>query len=98
MAPEIILRNEEANESTDVWSLACTFCELFSEKEVWQVEDLSAMMQMFTKKETPNLERVPSYLQSELIKFFDYDVANRPGVKEILNVLESQKKQQFPVS
>lgn len=30
MAPEILLDNEEANESSDIWSLACTFIELFS--------------------------------------------------------------------
>ncbi|XP_043463843.1 putative mitogen-activated protein kinase kinase kinase 7-like [Leptopilina heterotoma] len=90
MAPEILLDNENANESSDIWSLACTFIELFSEQKVWNVHNVSGMIKILNDKETPRVECMPQDMRVLIRQCFSYNKSNRPTIRNFLSLLEKK--------
>ena len=76
MAPECLLHNKKATVHSDIWALACTLIELFTEKDCWQQlmnedemgqdggdlnNDCNPLIAIMKRKETPgSLESIPS--------------------------------------
>lgn len=92
MAPEMMLHQKEPCTASDIWALACTLVELYTETIVWTldkgVNKLLALMNVLQKEETPNLENVPSFLRPALQKCFNHVPQNRPKIKQFLALLE----------
>ena len=76
MAPECLLDNKKATVHSDIWALACTLIELFTEKDSWEQlmnedemgrdggdlnTDCNSLIAIMKRKETPgSLESLPS--------------------------------------
>ena len=102
MAPECLLQRKKATIAmqSDVWSLASTLIELFTEKDCWdRLEDenageednkLDRLMDAMKRKETPrSLEALPSTINTSLQQIlrdcFHYDIGKRPHAIDIVN-------------
>ncbi|KAJ8670573.1 hypothetical protein QAD02_001832 [Eretmocerus hayati] len=88
MAPEVFLKQKEADESSDVWSLGCTIVELYTEDHVWDldVEDSDHELEhnIFGKNRVPDQSCVPDFLQDSLKKCFTYFPPERITAIELL--------------
>lgn len=95
MAPEIILSKGVSNTSTDIWALACTFVELYSEKPVWNVERFSnvliALISLFSAKKVPNFKTVPVFLQASMLHCFSFVIERRPSICSLQNLFIMEK-------
>uniref|UniRef100_A0ABD2XG36 Protein kinase domain-containing protein n=1 Tax=Trichogramma kaykai TaxID=54128 RepID=A0ABD2XG36_9HYME len=89
MAPEVYLRQQEVTEYGDIWSLACTLVEMFSNKHVWPVNVFTTLDSIFKKQLIPDCTDVPVVLKREIEKCFNYNPVMRPKAKEILMVLKN---------
>ncbi|KAH0552547.1 uncharacterized protein LOC123270140 [Cotesia glomerata] len=85
MAPELLLQNQEVTAYSDVWSLACTLVELYSETSIWgDLNDEYDLKVILTKKNRPALTGIPQDLKSIILECFSYEPKNRPEVFKIL--------------
>lgn len=93
MAPEILLHGEESSKASDVWSLACTIVELFSEDYVWpldkEVEEdpLETIKTYMRSHVTPNTNNIVAEFRKAVDQCFLFSPNERPSVTEILDAL-----------
>ena len=77
MAPEVFLGSKEATVNCDIWSLACTLTELYSESEIWGFTYTiflhSLIKERLEKKMTPSTNDIPDHLK----KFNNVPIMNR---------------------
>lgn len=99
MAPECLLHKESATVHSDIWSLACTLLELYTEKECWETEDektpsLSSTMSFDVPRQKLYNKEQPSYLEllgtknisikDTLRKCFNYTPVLRPSALDMI--------------
>ena len=103
MAPECLLKNEKATVHSDIWSLACTLLEMYTEKDCWEIEDndtqletlsnpCNALMRNLNNKEVPlSLESsdIDIAIKETLRRCFDYVPAKRPNALELVTVFKT---------
>ena len=98
MAPECLLQNKKATVHSDIWSLACTLLELYTEKECWELDDStrddtlgSAFKRKLRNQDCPPyLESVVESNVKEMIrKCFNYDPSLRPSALDLITVYNS---------
>ena len=72
LAPELLLKtSKQASFSSDIWSLACTFQELYSEKLVWDLAEFDFSLENICRSDiVPDLSIVPEYLKKIIKKMF----------------------------
>lgn len=100
MAPECLINNKTATTSSNVWSLACTLLELFTEKECWEiaVNDSTDAQKFITdcmrKGESPPLSYLPGTvgvsqqaLEVIICQCFNYRMDERPKALAIVEEL-----------
>ena len=96
MAPEIFLKRQEATVHCDIWSIACTLIELYSEKEIWDLEYsiflFSQLQERLHKKEKPNTDGIPTKFKNIIEECLHYDPVMRPNITVLLNVFEEEPK------
>ncbi|KAH3828239.1 probable serine/threonine-protein kinase drkD [Dreissena polymorpha] len=98
-APEILLERQSANEMTDIWSLACTSVEVFTEMPVWNSSDdpvqyIMSRMKLKAKPDALELlasladtdsENVESKIYRILDKGLSYSNSGRPHALQIVS-------------
>ncbi|KAJ8678653.1 hypothetical protein QAD02_014440 [Eretmocerus hayati] len=88
MAPEVFLKQKEADEPSDIWSLGCTLVELYSKNHVWDLDvddsDKELEFNIFGKNLVPNQSCIPDFLKESLNKCFTYVASERITAKELL--------------
>ena len=100
MAPECLLQNKKATVhfDIDIWSLACTLLELYTEKECWELDDSTGddtLGDAFKRKLRnqdcpPYLESVVEGNVKEIIrKCFNDDPSLRPSALDLITVYSS---------
>lgn len=97
MAPEILLKNEAATWSSDVWAFACTMIEMYGETLVWDVENYDndyyhCTVVNLTKQNIPRMKNIPLFIRSKLVQCFNYIPERRPEMKDILSLYQNEKK------
>lgn len=97
MAPEIFLHCKEATVNSDIWSLACTLTELYSETEVWDIENslfrlYNELQKLFVNGQKPNTDTMPKRLKNIIDQCFHYNPCKRPNISALLDFFESQCK------
>jgi serine/threonine protein kinase len=100
MAPECLLKNEKATVHSDIWSLACTLLEMYTEKECWEIEDNDTNLETSSnpcnvlKEKLKNKEIPPSLEPSDIVikevlrKCFDYIPAKRPTALQLITAFK----------
>ena len=100
MAPECLLKNEKATVHSDIWSLACTILEMYTEKECWEMENndtrmetssnpCSMLKQKLKNKEVPrHLESSDIVIKEVLRRCFDYVPAKRPTALQLVTAFK----------
>ena len=101
MAPECLLKNEKATVHSDIWSLACTILEMYTEKECWEMENndtrmetssnpCSMLKQKLKNKEVPrHLESSDIVIKEVLRRCFDYVPAKRPTALQLVTAFKT---------
>ncbi|XP_071494341.1 E3 ubiquitin-protein ligase mind-bomb-like [Diadema antillarum] len=88
MAPEIAEHHGAgwACAANDIWSIACTFLELFVEKRLWDGMDLLAVMQKMLKPaaKPPILPKASPQIRKLLEPCFERDPQTRPSAETLL--------------
>lgn len=108
MAPECLVSNKTATLESDVWSLACTLLELYSEKEVWEAEvadkDPTAAIICSMKKRKPpqslqylddSLDESNHSVKVIITDCFNYNTDKRPRAIVILNTFSCSDLSQW---
>lgn len=93
MAPEIALQKADPSVASDVWAMACTFKELYSQEYVWPDQDIAGIITRLLAKEIPNLpiNAFPEGIEDLLRKSLNYNPSERPTTDDYLVALSSLK-------
>ncbi|KAJ8667207.1 hypothetical protein QAD02_008869 [Eretmocerus hayati] len=79
MAPEVLLRKMETSLASDMWSVGVTVVELYSRKDVWDLNEYDPMTDLMTKLKffkQPDISAVPDFLKDGVQKCFIYNVTD----------------------
>lgn len=88
MAPEQLLHYEQPTTKTDVWSLACTFKELFSGRHMWPETSLVAVRRILRDNTPIDWTDTPVSVQKVLKPCFNYNPQNRPSIETLISDFE----------
>lgn len=100
MAPEILIRNEQASFPADVWALGCMILEIYKEDDVWDFVPTSyfkyatELGNHITKVKKPKLSCLPIVLQGVISACFEHDPQKRARAStllDIFNLLETDE-------
>lgn len=95
LSPNQLLQGQKATLKSDVWSLACTLLELYSEDDVWEINFRLSIAEQVKKQmlenKKPKLALVPLYLWNTLDRCFNWDENLRPDAEKVLKAYEAKK-------
>lgn len=97
LSPNQLLYRKKATIKADIWALACTLVELYSETDVWpNLSWRSSLTEQIRKKlETermPSTTHLPWYLSNIIKQCFDWDEEKRPTAEDILRAYDQSLK------
>ncbi|KAJ8682610.1 hypothetical protein QAD02_018402 [Eretmocerus hayati] len=92
MPPEVLVSNEEATTSGDIWSLACTLIEMYSESCLWGEKGNANMIAVkkLGSGEIPDYVNNPIFLWGIVKQSLSYDPTLRPGIDRYVEVFDKQ--------
>ncbi|KAJ8688654.1 hypothetical protein QAD02_024449 [Eretmocerus hayati] len=92
MPPEVLVSNEEATTSGDIWSLACTLIEMYSESCLWGEKGNANMIAVkkLGSGEIPDYVNNPIFLWEIVKQSLSYDPTFRPGIDKYVEVFDKQ--------
>ena len=97
MAPELLKSNGKATTKTDIWALAITLGEMYTETRLWEYH-MNPRVEVYIihkNKTKPNLSNVPEFLRDLLEMSFDYDPDIRPSAKDFFDAFVPQLIQNY---
>eukprot|EP00057_Strongylocentrotus_purpuratus_P022676 XP_011677150.1 PREDICTED: ankyrin-3 [Strongylocentrotus purpuratus] len=96
MPPEMVQREGKAwaGPGNDIWSIACTFLELFVEQRLWEGAEFMVLLRTLLKPASvpPILKKVKTEVRTILKPCFDKEPLKRPSAEVLLE--QFQKLQQ----
>ena len=93
LPPEVI---QNANKNVniidtpiDIWALACVVVEIYTGFFTWDLlEYENGLEEIFEKKITPDVSKLPEMIQNIIRRCFSYDPNERPQISEIVDVFD----------
>ena len=83
MAPEHMLYHRSST-ATDIWSLACTLLELFTEQDTWDIPT-DADPRTYITNEMQSGHKPPCYMSlTETVQCFSYNANEGPKAIELI--------------
>lgn len=89
MAPEQLIQRKEATQATDIWSLGCTFIELFTNVYFWPYGTIEEVIEKMQRRDLPEIGIVPASLNQILQRCVNLSPQERPSAKEMIEDLKS---------
>lgn len=93
-SPPELIRRETPCPKSDVWSMACTLLELYTERETWNFakSDIQKnhVAEAFSKGKSPCIMGAPNFIRNTLLQCFDHDRLKRPTVANVLQLIENE--------
>ena len=99
-APECLLKNEKATVHSDIWSLACTLLEMYTERECWEMEGNDSHLEtslnpcnllkqkLINKEVPPSLESSDIGIKEILRRCFEYVPIKRPTALQLVTAFK----------
>ena len=100
MAPECLLQSKKGRAESDIWSMGCTFVELFSERTVWNGEDDSDTLEYIRKnmqhrKMPDGLALLEGHARTVATGCLHYDMAKRLTAEQVCELLNKMVRQVY---
>lgn len=86
LAPEVLLHNAKTSTDTDMWSLGCTYAELFTLKECWAQYDVLNASGAERDSDDGSIETLKTYMQDRLSPCVMQALEKNDVVEEILSL------------
>lgn len=84
MAPELILHNHKATMESDVWALACTVIEIFTEEPAWSIETVEELKTCLERGLHPDINKLPADLHTMIQGGLKYEANKRLTAAEMV--------------